>query len=397
MTNLAPGQNTGLPGRQLDVTVTHGDIPAGMIIAAIALDEAGNASSEHPVCDRERPEILSGALILKNGQAGTTTFSVNLPAIPATITKIAITIDTGSATKPAIETLKTSIAGIAEITMPLSGRPENALILAEIYRRNGSWKFRNVSQGFTGGYGDLARAYGMNPTRPAPPAPASTPSAQSRVTTPPMSRSGTLQRPSLPPDILEKITLDKERPAISLDKQPGAGIDLRVNLNWNRAARKGLFIRNSAIDLDLGCLYELKNGDRGCVQALGNAFGALDHPPYIKLMGDDRTGDSLNGEWLHVNLDHWSKIRRVLLYAFIYEGTPNWKSTDAVITISTPGAPEIEIRMNEFSNRHHVCALALIENRNEKIDLSRQLRFFSGHHKMDRDYRWNMQWTHGSK
>ena len=51
----------------------------------------------------------------------------------------------------------------------------------------------------------------------------------------------------------------------------------------------------SGIDLDLGCLYELNDGRKGAVQALGNAFGSLTNPPFISLDGDDRTGDSVGG------------------------------------------------------------------------------------------------------
>ena len=44
-----------------------------------------------------------------------------------------------------------------------------------------------------------------------------------------------------------------------------------------------------------------------------------------KLDADDRTGSSAAGETLFVNLDHLAQIRRVLVFAFIYEGTPAWE------------------------------------------------------------------------
>ena len=46
------------------------------------------------------------------------------------------------------------------------------------------------------------------------------------------------------------------------------------------------------------------------VQALGNAFGALDRPPYIQLDADDRSGSSVGGENLLINLD---QARNILL------------------------------------------------------------------------------------
>ena len=92
------------------------------------------------------------------------------------------------------------------------------------------------------------------------------------------------------------ISLEKGK-KVNLRKQEKTGLgEILVNLNWNsKPAKKGflgsLFGGGSKpIDLDLGCLYELKNGRKGTVQALGNAFGSLQQEPYIALDGDDRTG-----------------------------------------------------------------------------------------------------------
>src|SRR6266581_3147567 len=101
---------------------------------------------------------------------------------------------------------------------------------------------------------------------------------------------------------LSKVTLTKNAPTVSLSKQQGGGSargELRVNLNWNaRPASGGLFKRPSGgIDLDLACLYELSNGKKGVVQALGNSFRSRnDGAPIIALDADDRTGESAAGE-----------------------------------------------------------------------------------------------------
>ena len=72
------------------------------------------------------------------------------------------------------------------------------------------------------------------------------------------------------------ISLEKGK-KVNLRKQEKKGLgEILVNLNWNnKPAKKGflgsLFGGGSKpIDLDLGCLYELKNGRKGTVQALGN-------------------------------------------------------------------------------------------------------------------------------
>ena len=96
------------------------------------------------------------------------------------------------------------------------------------------------------------------------------------------------------------ISLEKGK-KVNLRKQEKVGLgEILVNLNWNnKPAKKGflgsLFGGGSKpIDLDLGCLYELKNGRKGTVQALGNAFGSLQQEPYIALDGDDRTQTAIS-------------------------------------------------------------------------------------------------------
>lgn len=98
-----------------------------------------------------------------------------------------------------------------------------------------------------------------------------------------------------------------------------------MNLNWNskptnQGFLKGLFGgRTSGINLELGCLYELNDGRKGAVQALGNAFGSLTNPPFISLDGDDRIGDSAGCENLRIKGNMVSQIKRILVYTFIYE------------------------------------------------------------------------------
>lgn len=95
---------------------------------------------------------------------------------------------------------------------------------------------------------------------------------------------------------LTKVTLTKSAPTVSLSKAQGAGGHMRVNLNWSQGGKSagGFFKRavaaNSAVDLDLGCLWETRDGRKGVVQALGNTFGSLNTPPYALLDGDDRSG-----------------------------------------------------------------------------------------------------------
>jgi tellurite resistance protein TerA len=309
-----------------------------------------------------------------------------------------------------------------DILVETTGRSEAALILCEIYKRNNQWKIRNVSQGFNGGLQTLAEHFGVDVAAPESPAPsaaaptpvvpaprAPTPASVAPAAAPASAAASTplVPTPAAPitapgPVIdLAKVSLTENESSISLKKDDGKFGRIRVNLNWDQKAKAGgLFgMGTKNIDLDLGAFVEFNTGEVAVIQALGNSFGDLDELPFTKLMGDDRTGTSTEGEWLEINGDAWSSFRRVLIFAFIYDGAANWQETDGVIRMMVPGQPEIEVRMNELSSnkRDIMCAVALLENKNNQISVNREVRFFGGHEQMDKGYGWGMSWRAGKK
>jgi tellurite resistance protein TerA len=203
---------------------------------------------------------------------------------------------------------------------------------------------------------------------------------------------------------LSKVTLTKNAPTVSLSKQQGGSArgELRVNLNWNsRPASGGLFKRQagSAIDLDLACLYELSNGRKGVVQALGNAFSSRnDGSPIISLDGDDRTGESTEGENLRIDLSRLGEIRRILVFTYIYEGTPNWAGASAIVTLYPQGGAPIEILLDEDDPSARTCAIALLESTGSDLSVRREVRYIKGTQSaLDAAYGWGMSWTKGRK
>ncbi|MBR7084335.1 MAG: tellurium resistance protein TerA, partial [Oscillospiraceae bacterium] len=174
-----------------------------------------------------------------------------------------------------------------------------------------------------------------------------------------------------------------------------------INLNWSQpSARKilGLTLPQQSIDLDLGCLYEMKDGQKGCVQALGNSFGSLKNFPFIALDGDDRSGAASDGENLRVNGAHIAEFKRILIYTFIYEGVANWKSADGIVTVKCPGSEDLIVRMDEYSTSQRMCAIAMLENsNNQTFSVEKLIQFYDGHSKMDRAFSWGMNWVPGRK
>jgi len=207
------------------------------------------------------------------------------------------------------------------------------------------------------------------------------------------------------PVSLSKVTLTKATPAVSLTKQGSAGGTLRVNLNWTSRAggeRGGFFKRatSSAIDLDLGCLYEFSDGTKGVVQALGNAFrdqNAFGSDPIIWLDGDDRSGTNTAGENLFVNLQHVDRIKRIMVFAFIYEGVPNWAAADGVVTLIPASGPQVEVRLDEHDAKATMCGIAMLENVGGELSVRREVRYVGGHRQLDEAYGFGMRWTAGRK
>ncbi|MCW2529755.1 MAG: terA [Pseudonocardiales bacterium] len=199
-----------------------------------------------------------------------------------------------------------------------------------------------------------------------------------------------------------KVTLTKNSPTVSLSKQSG---QLRVNLNWDArpaGAPKGGFFKRFAgpqgIDLDLGCLFELADGRKGVVQALGDSFGSLDVSPYILLDGDDRSGANSAGETMFVNLAHAAEIKRMLVFAFIYSGAPNFEAARGVVTLTPASGPPIEVRLDEHSGGARMCAIALIVGGPTGLTVQREIRFIDGPQRaLDEAYGWGMTWTAGGK
>ncbi|MEV8367788.1 TerD family protein [Streptomyces niveus] len=296
---------------------------------------------------------------------------------------------------------------------------ETAFVLGELYRRQGAWKFRSVGQGYSSGLEGLATDFGISvdepqqaappaPTAPARPAPVAAPAPPSYTPPPPAAPPAA---PAPSPVRLSKVTLTKEAPTVSLSKQGGNSGEMRVNLSWQvRKQFKGWGAKlgravamHGDLDLDLCALYELTDGRKGVVQALGNAFGALHQPPFIHLDGDDRTGGSASGENLSINLDHKNQLRRVVIFVTIYEGARSFADLDATVTLQPQNGAAIDFSLGECTVPSTVCALALITNTGSDLLVQREARFLvpergvSPQRTIDYAYGWGMNWTPGRK
>ncbi|KFF95674.1 Tellurium resistance [Streptomyces europaeiscabiei] len=216
------------------------------------------------------------------------------------------------------------------------------------------------------------------------------------------------------------IELTKRHQKVSLSKQNAAAGHLRVNLSWRmRTSDIGGPKRQSVlrhpfkalrpeevqahsqsmvnVDLDLGCLYELADGTKGVVQPLGGFLGDINDPPYMRLSGDDRFGSG-SGETMYINLDHRDEFRRMLVFVYIYDQTPAFDRTHAVVTLYPSNGPRIEIGLDERHPQARSCAVVMIENVKGEITVRREVKFVYGFQaELDRLYGWGLQWGRGYK
>ncbi|MEG4841602.1 phospholipase D-like domain-containing protein [Microcoleus sp. B9-D4] len=179
---------------------------------------------------------------------------------------------------------------------------------------------------------------------------------------------------------------------------PSGGLgEIIVQLNWSQGTRPDG--SKTAIDLDLGCLYELKDGQKDGIQALGKLFGNFSTTPYIHLGEDDRKGDK--GEILQINGDKVAEFKRILVYAWIYQGIAKWSEANGVVKIKLPEVidqEDIEVKLDNSIDGIEVCAIALFENVDDKtFKVSKNEKYFRGQSEMDKDFKWGLDWVDGSK
>lgn len=395
--DLSKGANIPLAAGPITVTVRWSGLAAAVQdvdVSAFLLNTEGRVTGDEGMVFYGQPKSADGGVeIVTLSQDGKSVLRVEPQRLAQGLVKVAITATlTATGVRPFSDVgslaldVESGGTTVATFRLDTAGAAEAALIMGEIYERNGAWKFRAVGQGFNGGLQPLAENYGVTIAAPSPPPAAPPPAAP----------------PSPPPSTvnLSKISLSKASPTISLEKKGGTLGEITVNLNWNQGEpkKKGFFGLGGSggIDLDLCCLYELADGKRLGIQALGNNFGNFTTSPYIELAGDDRTGAVSGGEWMRINGGEWSKIRRILIFAMLYEGAPNWSATDGVVTLFAPGNPDIEVRLEGTSNER-ICAVALLENDRSNLKITRENRYFAGAQEMDQHYQFNLSWTTGRK
>ncbi|WP_251059890.1 TerD family protein [Streptomyces sp. ISL-100] len=413
--SMLKGTNVPVPAQAVRVELGWRSGPGVPDVDASALLlVSGKVRSDADFVFYNQPAHASGAVRhdgkTPSGDSVTDTLSVDLAQVEAAVETVVLAASADGGNFGQVPGLYVRVLDAANGTElarfdSQDASVETAFVLGELYRRQGAWKFRAVGQGYDSGLEGLARDFGISVDEPQQQtsAPAAAPTA------PPVAAPA----PATPaaPVRLTKITLTKEAPAVSLTKQGGTSGMMRVNLNWEvRKQFKGWGAKlgravamHGDLDLDLCALFELNDGRKGVVQALGNAFGSLQQPPYIHLDGDDRTGSVSTGENLTINLDHKDKLRRVVIFVAVYEGARSFADLHATVTLTPQNGAPIDFSLDECTVPSTVAALALITNEGGDLTVRREARYLvpergvSPQRTIDHAYGWGMNWSPGRK
>ena len=374
MTEIVRGFRGKIPSGVMTVDMNI-EGPAVYDFSCFGVDESGNLSDDRYMIFYNQTSSPNGEITYSPCENGAR-FMLDTLQLPASIVKLVFTasIDgTGRMGEISSHTVSVKPSNGEIMALKLEGKDfhdERAIISIEIYKRE-DWRIAAVASGFNGGLPELLKHYGgeeMNPGEP----------------------------------VSKPVILEKGQ-KVSLEKKPSKPGEIIINLNWNMGnERKRLMSvfskKDGAVDLDLGCLYELQDGRKGSVQALGGNFGNLEAFPYVALDADDRTGDTAGGENLRVNSAEISQFKRILVYAFIYEGVANWQDADGVATVKCPGNPDVIVKLDDYNTSDRMCAVAMMENAGgNTFSVEKLVRFFEGHSGMDEAYSWGLRWVKGRK
>ncbi|WP_329550281.1 TerD family protein [Streptomyces sp. NBC_01356] len=288
---MTPGSNIPLPVARVTVDVAA---PVRLDVSSLLLTADGKVRSDDDFIFYNQP-TGPGVTYRSGGGTAPDAITVDTSAVPPGIEKIVVTAspDAAGQTFQGIEPTATirnadDNSVLASFTPPQLGS-ETALVIVEVYLRNGAWKARAVGQGYANGLAGIATDFGVSVEEPAPAAPQPTPTPQPQVTTPPPPSAPptTTAAPTPPPS--GKINLDKGR--VSLQKNQTVSLvkggrpllsQVKMGLGWEPA------FRGKDIDLDASVIAygpQRNHIDSCYFGKLSIVNGAIKH-----------SGDNLTGE-----------------------------------------------------------------------------------------------------
>ncbi|MFD9910988.1 TerD family protein [Streptomyces sp. NPDC059063] len=232
---MTPGSNIPLTAARVAVDVTA---PVRLDVSGLLLTADGKVRSDDDFIFYNQP-AGPGVTYRSGGGTSPDAITVDTTAVPPGIEKIVVTAspDAAGQTFQGIEptaTIRNADDGtaLATFTPPRLGT-ETALVIVEIYLRNGAWKARAVGQGYANGLAGIATDFGVSVEEPAAPAaaPVAPPQAPAAPMAPPSGPP--VQGPPPPVTTPAAPPAPPAAPAAPAAPAPGAG---KINLDKGRVS-----------------------------------------------------------------------------------------------------------------------------------------------------------------
>ncbi|MEG0260754.1 MAG: TerD family protein [Lysinibacillus sp.] len=264
---------TLVKGQKVDVTKTNPQLAkltvelGWQVEAAVELDasvflltEGGKVRDDRDFVFYGQPASACGSVQKLEGDSNRQLFQMELQHVPADIQKVglSLTMYTAGQTFKQVSTMYVKMrdsqtgAEILQFTLPTTFSDETAIVVGELYRHVGEWKFNAIAAGYFGGLSALCDSFGVVVDEE--------------------------------PTVAATIVAEKPKPvaAVNLGK-----IELKkkqsVNIQKSQRITATLEWKTKK-DLDLYCFYVMKNGRTGKIYY--RDLGAPNQFPYIKLDGD---------------------------------------------------------------------------------------------------------------
>lgn len=239
---LSRGANAPVPAGALDIAVTFDTRPGGLDvdISAYLLDAAGKVRGDGDMIFYNQPASTEGAVRL-DPAAGR--FTIDLARLPASIERIAICVVVDGGSAGSLGAIMLAVSGGPSFRHEVTGTTEAAIIVADLYLRQGQWKLRAVGQGFAGGLAPLARSFGIDVADE----PAAAPAAAAAPKVDPHKAKVEQRLVNLEKQDKKLVSLAKAA-GVSLAKQRGAHRPAKVWLILDvSGSMRGLF-KSGAVD-----------------------------------------------------------------------------------------------------------------------------------------------------
>ncbi|MGJ7416386.1 TerD family protein [Streptomyces cinereoruber] len=260
MTAMTPGSNIPLTATRVAVDVAA---PVRLDVSGLLLGANGKVRSDDDFIFYNQP-AGPGVTYRSGGGTAPDAILVDTGALPAGVERIVVTAspDAAGQTFQGVEptaTIRDADGGavLATFTPPRLAT-ETALVVVEIYLRNGAWKARAVGQGYANGLAGIATDFGVSvdeePAAPPAPAAQAAPPAPPAPPVAPVDPRLAPPAPAAPPAApaaTGKINLDKGR--VNLQKNQTVSLvkggrpllsQVKMGLGWEPA------YRGKDIDLD---------------------------------------------------------------------------------------------------------------------------------------------------